>query len=234
MGCRGSSAPVARCIVPGHNWPMSFPLARWSAVAPLLGLLAVATPADAGASNPLIFIQGQHTQLMAMLHQPASPARNVQVDRSLDTFVDYGEITRRAFGAPCHPSMPACEDLWSTLDAAQQVEVTGLMKQLVRKTYRKNLLKTLDFAVAYKGMTPQGGDTRVRTEAQDTTQPRNPPTRVDYVVQSTANGFVTVDVVTEDSSMTKNYYTQFRDKMHDPAQGFPRIVARLKELIAKP
>jgi phospholipid transport system substrate-binding protein len=198
----------------------------------LLGLLAVAAPAHAG--TPLTFIQGQHAQLTAMLHQPASPTREVQVDRSLDAFLDYGEITRRTFGAPCHPSIATCEDLWAQLDSAQQAEVTSLMRQLVRKSYRKNLIKTLNFAVTYKGMKPQGADTRVLTEAQDTTKPRDPPTRVEYLVRATASGFVTVDLVTEESSMTKNYYTQFRDKMHDPAQGYSRIVAKLRERIASP
>ena len=118
--------------------------------------------------------------------------------------------------------------------ADPQTFMSGLMKQLVRKTYRKTLMKTLNFAIVYKGMKPEGGDTLVLTEAQDTTRPRDPPARIDYVVRTTASDFAAVDFVTENSSTTKNYYTQFRGMMRDPAKGYPTIVARLRELIAKP
>jgi phospholipid transport system substrate-binding protein len=206
---------------------MRFTVALYSAAA----VLAVTGDAHA---DPQTFIQSEHTQLLTVLHQPRSRARDAKVDHGLDTFVDYDEITRRTFGAPCHPSTPGCEDLWSQLDGVQRREVSELMKKLVRKSYRKNLMKTLNFAIVYKGIRPEGGDTRVLTEAQDKTRPRDPPARIDYVVRTTVSGFATVDFVTENSSMTKNYYTQFRDMMHDPAKGYPRIAAKLRERIAKP
>jgi phospholipid transport system substrate-binding protein len=198
----------------------------------LLGLLAVAVPAH--AEDAQSFIQREHTQLETILHKPAGPARDTEVNQGLDTFVDYDEMTRRTFGVPCHPSLPNCENLWAQLDDAKKAEVSDLLKQLVRKTYRKNLLKTLDFDIAYKGTRDQSGDTRVITEAQDRNKPHDPPVRVDYIVRQTDKGFVAVDFVTEGSSLVKNYYTQFRTKMDDPKLGYPNIVEKLKEKIAKP
>ena len=198
----------------------------------LLGLLAVALPAHAEDAQG--FIQREHTQLETILHDPPSPARDAKVDQRLDTFVDYDEMTRRTFGVPCHPSLPNCENLWAQLDDAKKAEVSDLLKQLVRKTYRKNLLKTLDFDIAYKGTRDQSGDTRVITEAQDKNKPHDPPVRVDYIVKQTDKGFVAVDFVTEGSSLVKNYYTQFRTKMDDPNLGYANIVAKLREKIAKP
>ena len=88
--------------------------------------------------------------------------------------------------------------------------MTDLLKQLVRKNYRKNLLKTLDYDITYKGARDQAGDTRVITEAKYKLKPRDPPVRVDYVVKQTTAGYIVVDFVTEGSSLTKNYYDQFR------------------------
>ena len=48
-----------------------------------------------------------------------------------------------------------------------------------------------------------------------------------------ADGFKVVDIVTEGSSLTKNYYDQFRKKMHNPDEGYPNIVQKLKDKIAK-
>jgi phospholipid transport system substrate-binding protein len=190
-------------------------------------------PATATAEDAQGFIQREHTQLESVLHKPASAARDTEVNQGLDAFVDYEELTRRAFGEPCHPSLPNCEDIWTTYTDEQKREVTGLLKQLVRKSYRKNLLKTLDFDIAYRGTKDQAGDTRVVTEAQSKVNRHDPPVLVEYIVKQTPGGPRVVDIVTEKSSLTKNYYDQFRKKMHDPAQGYPNIVAKLKEKIAK-
>jgi phospholipid transport system substrate-binding protein len=196
-----------------------------------LGLLAFALPAH--AEDAQAFIQREHAQLEAILHKPDSPARDAEVNAGLDTFVDYDEMARRTFGVPCHASLPNCEDLWSQLDDAKKGEVSELLKQLMRKSYRKNLLKTLDFDITYKGVKVQGGETRVITEAQDKAKPHDPPVRVDYILRQTDKGWTACDFVTEGSSLTKNYYTQFKTKMHDPNLGYPNIVAKLREKIAK-
>jgi phospholipid transport system substrate-binding protein len=197
----------------------------------VLGTLAVAVPAHAESAQG--FIQREHSQLEQTLRQPESVSRDTQVNQGLDGFVDYGEMTRRAFGEPCHPSLPNCEDLWAGFDDNQKHEVGDLLKQLVRKSYRKNLTKTLDYDIAYKGERDQNGVTRVVTEAQNKLKPHDPPVRVDYLVKQTDKGFICVDFVTEGSSLTKNYYDQFRKKMHNPGEGYPNIVAKLKEKIAK-
>ena len=65
------------------------------------------------------------------------------------------------------------------------------------------------------------------------TATREPAVRVDYVVKRMGDGFKVVDIVTEGSSLTKNYYDQFRKKMHNPDEGYPNIVQKLKDKIAK-
>jgi len=196
-------------------------------------LAVVAFAPKAHAEDAEQFIQREHATLERMLHQPPSPARDAEVNQALDSFVDYDELTRRAFGEPCHPTLPNCEDIWVTYEGAKQQEVHDLLKHLVEKSYRKNLLKTLDYDINYRGTREQGGDIRVITEAQNKARPRDPPTRVDYIVKQTPSGFRVVDIVTEGSSLTKNYYDQFRKKMHNPSEGYPNIVMKLREKIAK-
>jgi ABC-type transporter MlaC component len=163
-----------------------------------------------------------------MLHEPASSGRDEQVNRALDGFVDYDELVRRAFGEPCHPSMPTCEDLWAHYSDAQKHELHDLLKQVVESSYRRNLTKTLDYDVSYKGSRDAGGDTRVLTEAKSKTNPRDTPVRVDYLVRVTPHGPRVVDIITEGSSFSKNLYVQFR-KMDD----YGKIVEKLKEKLAK-
>jgi len=197
-----------------------------------VALGAPATAADVPAEG---FVQEHHRHLEGLLHQPRSQARDEQVGQALGQFVDFDSLTRRAFGEPCPGSEPSCEDLWATYTDAQRAEVRDLLERSVRKSYEKNLLKTLDYDVGYRGSREGAADTvRVMTEAKSRLKPREPPVRVDYLVSQTPLGMRVVDIVTEGSSLTKNYYDQFRKKMHNPAEGYPNIVAKLRDKLAKP
>jgi phospholipid transport system substrate-binding protein len=198
-----------------------------------LTALAVTAPGRAAAEDAQAFVEHQHHRIEQLLHQPESPSRDSQVHESLSAFVDYDELTHRAFGEPCPSSEPSCDDLWSKYDDGQRSEVRGLLEQLVRKTYQRNLMKTLDYDVTYRGSRDAGGDTRVLTEAKNKLKPREPAVRVDYVVKQTSGGPKVVDIITEGSSLTKNYYDQFRKKMNNPGEGYSNIVQKLKEKIAK-
>lgn len=194
-----------------------------------MGLVALARPAladDAGGAQA--FIEREHGKLQTMLHAPASPGRDAQVNAALDGFVDYDDLVRRAFGEPCHPSMPSCEDLWSGYTDAQKHELHDLLRRLVESSYRRNLTKTLDYDVSYKGSRDVGGDTRVLTEAKSRSNPRETPVRVDYLVKETPHGQRVVDIITEGSSFDKQLYVQLRG-LHD----YDKIVAKLKDKLAK-
>jgi ABC-type transporter MlaC component len=197
-------------------------------------LCALALSGPASADDAQAFIEHEHTRLDQLLRQPVSPGREQEIDRALDGFVDYDELTRRAFGEPCPPAIPTCDDLWAKYDDRQRSELKDLLSELVRKSYRKNLLKTLDYDVSYRGAREAAaGDTRVLTEAKSKLKPREPAVRVDYVVKLTEHGYRVVDIVTEGSSLTKNYYEQFRRKMDNPAEGYTNIVQKLREKVAK-
>jgi ABC-type transporter MlaC component len=195
--------------------------------------LALALSSPASADDAQHFVQKSHAKLERLLREPSTPARDVQIGQALDGFVDYDELTRRAFGEPCPESIPSCDDLWAKYAESQKEELRDLLGQLVRKSYRKNLAKTLDYEVAYRGERDAAGDTRVLTEAKSKTKPRDPTVRVDYVVKQTPRGYRVVDIVTEGSSLTKNYYDQFRKKMNTPDEGYPNIVQKLREKIEK-
>jgi phospholipid transport system substrate-binding protein len=181
------------------------------------------------------FVQEEQQKLSALLHQPASPARAAQIERELDAMVDYDALTQRAFGEPCPLSAPGCADHWKNdLSDANRAEVRDLLRKLVVKNYQKNLEKTLDYDVTFRGAKDAGGDTKVRTEAKSKAKPRDPAVQVDYIVQNVNGRYRVVDIVTEGSSLTKNYYDQFDKKLKDPSLGYANIVQKLREKIAAP
>jgi phospholipid transport system substrate-binding protein len=191
---------------------------------------------DAAAQS---FVEHEHQKLATMLHEPKTAARDDKIAKALDAMVDYDELTRRAFGHPCAKALPGCVDYYSQLSAEQQATLKDLLRQNVDRNYRKNLEKTLDYDVTYKGTKDDSdGHTRVRTEAKSKSKPRDPAVQVDYVVRDENGKFWVVDIVTEGSSLTKNDYVQFDKKFKahpgDLKAGYEEIVAKLKEKLQKP
>jgi phospholipid transport system substrate-binding protein len=196
--------------------------------------LSIASLAAADDPAAQSFVEKQHDQITGLLRQPASAGRDAQINHTLDTMVDYDELTHRAFGSPCPAAEPGCENHWAELKPEQQAEVTAKLKQLVQKNYKKNLIKTLDYDITYKGSKDSGADTRIRTEAKSKLKPRDPAVQVDYVVRPANGAYHIVDIVTEGSFLTKNYYDQFHKMLTDPTKLYPHLVQKLDEKIAKP
>lgn len=193
--------------------------------------VAVAVPASA-QTNAQAFVEQEHGRLSTIIRQTPT-GRDASISQELDRMVDYDELARRTFGKPCPAAISQCQNHWDSLTEEQKREVTGLLRRLVERNYKKNLTKTLDYDVAFKGSRPlASGDTKIRTEAKSRTKPREAPVTVDYVVAGQQGTFKVVDIVTEGSSLTKNYYEQFHKMLTTANQGYPHVVKRLNEKIA--
>lgn len=199
--------------------------------------LALATSLFAGGAladvdGAQTFVEKEHGQLRKLVD---ANAPQDQVRQAIDGMVDYDELAKRTLGKPCPVGVSACKNHWDQdLNADQQKEVTSLLRQLVEKNYRKNLNKTRDFDVTYRGAKDQGDAlTKVRTEAKNKSKPRDPAYLVDYVIVEKDGGrYRVVDIITEGSSMTKNYYDQFHRMLTTQGQGYPYMVQKLKDKIA--
>lgn len=191
---------------------------------------AVAAHADEGAQK---YVETQQKGIIALLKEAPTPARDAKIATTLDAMIDYDELVRRSFGQPCPPQIPSCTNHWKELTDAQKTEVRELVHKLVAKNYRKNLVKVMEFDISYKGFKDTNGDTRVKTEAKNHLKPREPAVQVDYIVTGSGGSYKTVDIYTENSSLAKNYYDQFHKMLITPGQGYPYIVTKLNEKIAK-
>lgn len=191
--------------------------------------LSLAASADvAGAQS---FVEREHGQIKRLVDANAPAA---EVTRAIDGMVDYNEIAQRAMGKPCPTTIPSCTNHWDPLTDAQKKEVTELFKGLVEKKYRENAYKTRDFDVSYRGAKDQGAEiSKVRTEAKSKSKPRDPAVQVDYIIKSAGPTHKVIDLVTEGSVLSKNYYDQSHKMLTTPSQGYGYFVQKLREKIAK-
>ena len=185
--------------------------------------LTLAASAPALAQTPDEFVKTGHAQLETLLKQPVSAQRDAQISATFDQLVDYSELIKRCF-----------KQHWGELDAAKQAEVSDLLKEIVRRNYKKNLNRTLNYNVTYTGVRGSGNEVTVRTQAQSKVNPRDPVVQIDYVVEGPANGpYHVVDIVAENSSTTTNYYRDFHRFLTTAGQGYPYLVQKLKDKIAR-
>jgi len=186
--------------------------------------------ASADVAGAQSFVEKEHTAIKKLVE---ANAPQEQVRQAIDGMVDYDELARRTLGNPCPPTVPSCTNHWNELKPEQRAEVTGLLRQLVEKNYRKNLTKTKTYDVSYRGAKEQGENlAKIRTEAKSKEKPRDPAVQVDYVILGQGDRYRVVDIVTEGSSMTKNYYDQFHRMLTTAGQGYPYLVQKLKDKVA--
>ena len=196
-----------------------------------LSLTTLSLAASADVAGAQSFVEREHSQIKKLVEANA-PANDIT--KAIDGMVDYNAIAQRALGKPCPATIPNCTNHWDELNDAQKKEVTELFKGLVEKKYRENAYKTRDFDVSYRGAKEQGVDiSKVRTEAKNKTKPREPAVQVDYIIKTNGSTHKVIDLVTEGSILSKNYYDQSHKMLTTPGQGYPYFVQKLRDKIKK-
>ena len=216
---------------------MRFRQFRAAAAAVALSCTFVAGGAFVDVDAAKAFVQEKHSNIKELVEK-GSPADKVK--EAMGGMIDYEQLARRTMGSPCPPAVPQCTNHWDgdgkdipALTADQKKEVTGLLKNLVEKNLQKNLNKTKDFDVSYSGAKDIGDNlSKIKTEAKSKQKPRDPAVQVDYVILGTGDKYRVIDIVTEGSSMTKNYYDQFHRMLSTDGQRYPYLAQKLRDKIA--
>ena len=200
----------------------SFLINAARAVAVAGAIFFTGATASADDASALALVQSEQAKIEGLLRANADVSAQNQV---VDNFVDWNEFASRSLGQPCPPAVPSCTNQWTKLTPDQQKEMTGLLRQVLEKSYRKTISKTLDYNVTYKAIAPSPlGDSRIRSIAKSKLNPRDPEIQVDYLVKANC-----VDMVTEGASVTKNYYDALNKKLTN--EGYPAAVTMLKNKI---
>ncbi len=182
-----------------------------------LALLFVA-PAFA-AAGPKGFVESKHSELTALLKKEGAQSE-ASVSAAFDSILDYEALAQRALG-----------DHWASRSDAERKEFTAVLQGLVKTAYRKNLKKTLAYDVQVTAESPVDGGTLVKTVAKHRTDPREAPLSIDYALHKVGNDWRIFDIVTEGSSLVKNYKSQFNRVIRK--NGFPELLSRMKRKLAE-
>ncbi len=162
------------------------------------------------------FVKARQNELTAILRKPESPANQKEISAVFDRMLDYDKLAKDSLG-----------DQWDKLSADQQKEFQGLLTQLVQRAYKKNLRKTLDYDVSFKGQDAAKKGYLVQTVATHKTDKRSEPISVDYALHQVGGKWLVYDIITEGSSLVGNYKSQFRRIIEK--NGFPALIEKMKK-----
>jgi phospholipid transport system substrate-binding protein len=189
---------------------------RW-----LLGAAIVLAAEIAGAAGSAdSYVRSRQADLVSLLAQPKSTAREQKIGAIMDQVFDYDELAKRSLG-----------DDWQTRSDTEKQEFESLLERLVRQSYRKHLDKTIGWDVAYGATSDIDGSARVTTVATHKSDKRKEPVGVDYLLHEVKGQWKVYDVVIEGSSLVGNYNSQFRKIIRK--KGFGELISRMKRRVEK-
>jgi phospholipid transport system substrate-binding protein len=193
------------------------------------------TTASADPAGAKEFVMGRHSKIKQLVEDHESDAK---VKAEMEKFVDYDELARRTMGKPCPTTVPKCTNYFDQISKDKQVELTAAIHALLEKNYLKNMKKAKRYsveytaAVEYKGAGgADEGLAKVKTVATDTNDPRASTISIAYVIKEEDGKYRAVDLITEGSSMVKNYYDQNAKTMK--SDGIDALIAKYKKKTAK-
>jgi phospholipid transport system substrate-binding protein len=187
------------------------------AVAGLLMGLLMSSPAAAASQTD--FVKSKQQQLFKVIAKPRSAQRQAKLNRLFDSMVAYELFAKGSLGKK-----------WPERSKAEQKEFLKLLTKLVRKNYRRNLKRLLDYDIQYLGQENVGSTTLVKTKAVHKTKAHDYVT-VDFKLVRVGSKFMVADIVTEGASMVKTYRSQFLRILRK--KGFEHLMSRLKKKLAK-
>lgn len=166
------------------------------------------------------FVKQKHAELTALLKQPRTAATETKIQAVVDGMLDYQALARRSLG-----------NHWGSLSEAQRNEFTSVLTRLVRRAYRRDLRKTLDYQVSFSGSQAANSGRLVKTVARSRTNAREEPISIDYLLHEVGGRWRVFDIVTEGSSLVNNYRSQFNRIIKK--QGFAELMRRMKKKLSQ-
>ena len=173
--------------------------------------------ASAGAATDVV--KAKQTALFDLLKQP-SAANQTKISALFDQMLDYQALAEASLGKE-----------WAGRTDAEKAQFSDLLKQLVRKSYEKNLKKTLSFNIEYLGEDPADGSITVKTKAISKTNAREEPVEIAYKMAEKNGAWRVQDIVTEGVSLVSSYRSQFTKIIKK--DGFPVLIQKMKDKLAK-
>ncbi len=177
--------------------------------------LTIVGAAFAGPATDVV--KAKQTTLFELITKPGNDAK---ISSTLDEVLDHPALAEASLGSE-----------WAARTDAEKVQFGDLLKQLVRRSYERNIKKTLGYNIEYIGETEKNAKMVVATKAVSKTDKRADPVEIDYTMAQKDGKWRIQDIKTDGVSLVSSYRSQFTKIVKK--DGFPTLIQKMKDKIAK-
>jgi phospholipid transport system substrate-binding protein len=174
------------------------------------------------SSSPMAELKKSNDKLDKILHK-SSPSWSVEEEMKRDevrklvgSFLDYGELARRSLARH-----------WDGLSAKQRDEFVNTLRELVERSYLKQVHGNAAYNIKYDKETKNGSEADVTGVLNTMARGKKVKIALEYKMLWKGEHWVVYDVVTDEQSMLENYRAEFNKIINK--EGFDELMKRMKK-----
>jgi phospholipid transport system substrate-binding protein len=182
---------------------------------------AKADPPPAG-SSPMAELKKSNEKLDKILQKnrpdwsPESELQRAEVRKLVGSFLDYGELARRALGKH-----------WEGINPKQREDFVDTLRELVERSYLRQVHGNANYNIKYDKETKQDNEATVTGVLNTVARGKKVKIALEYKMLWKGDHWVVYDVVTDEQSMLENYRAEFNKIINK--EGFDALVKRMKK-----
>jgi phospholipid transport system substrate-binding protein len=180
-----------------------------------------ATPPPPGAS-PMAELKKSNEKLDKILQKnrpnwsPEAELQRAEVRKVVGSFLDYGELARRSLARH-----------WETVTPKQREEFVNTLRELVERSYLKQVHGNANYNIKYEKETKTGNEANVTGVLNTMARGKKVKIALEYKMLWKSDHWVVYDVVTDEQSMVENYRAEFNKIINK--EGFEALLRRMKK-----
>jgi phospholipid transport system substrate-binding protein len=188
---------------------------------------APAAAADKGAptpptTSPMAELKKSNADLDKVLKRnvpnwtPEAELQRTEVRKLVGSFLDYNELAKRSLGRH-----------WDTLTPKQREEFATTLRDLVERSYLRQLHGSPNYSIKYEKEQKSGNEATVDATLHTTARGKKVEIALQYKLLGRDGHWLVYDVLTDEQSMLENYRAEFNKII--TKDGFDALMKRMKK-----
>jgi phospholipid transport system substrate-binding protein len=173
-------------------------------------------------SSPMAELKKSNMQLDKVLQRnrpnwsPEAELQRAEVRKVVGSFLDYGELARRSLSRH-----------WDTLTPKQHEEFVSTLRELVERSYLKQVHGNANYVIKYDKEEKNGSEATVDATLLTSSRGKKVNVALEYKMLWKDGHWVVYDVLTDEQSMLENYRAEFNKIINK--DGFDALLRRMRK-----
>jgi phospholipid transport system substrate-binding protein len=147
---------------------------------------------------------------------PEAELQRSEVRKLVGSFLDYGELAKRSLARH-----------WEGLTVKQRDEFVNTLRELVERSYLKQVHGNANYNIKYDKETKQDSEATVTGMLNTMARGKKVKIALEYKMLWRGDHWVVYDVVTDEQSMLENYRAEFNKIINK--EGFDALMKRMNK-----